>query len=259
MSDHQLFENFSLHGKLILVTGASSGLGRHFAQILSQAGAKVVLAARRVDLLSAIVADIEKSGGTAWPIKLDVTDSGSVKQCFDQMAQFGDIDVVVNNAGVTVTKSLLDQSEKDFDDVLDTNLKGCWLVASEVARRMKEANRPGNIINIASILGERVAGGVAPYAISKAAVIQATKSMALELARYNIRVNALMPGYVITELNQEFLKSEAGDKLRMRIPSRQFCSLEDLSGPMLLLASNASQGMSGSCITVDRAHLVSSL
>lgn len=259
MNDYKLFEKFSLQGKLVLVTGASSGLGRHFAQLLSQAGAQVALAARRVDLLSSIVTDIEKSGGTAWPIKLDVTDSVSVKQCFDQLAKFGGIDVVINNAGVTVTKSILDQSEKNFDDVLDTNLKGCWLVASEAARRMKEANRPGNIINIASILGERVAGGVAPYAISKAAVIQATKSMALELARYSIRVNALLPGYVVTELNHEFLTSEAGDKLRTRIPSRQFCSLEDLSGPILLLASNASQGMSGSCITVDRAHLVSSL
>lgn len=259
MSHLKLFRNFSLQGKLILVTGASSGLGRHFAKLVSQAGARVVVAARRVDKLSSLVSDIKGGGGTAWPLRLDVTDSASVKTCFDELAFLGDIDVVINNAGVTVTKSLLDQSEKDFDDVLDTNLKGCWLVATEAARRMKEAARPGNIINIASILGERVAGGVAPYAISKAAVIQATKSMALELARYNIRVNALMPGYVITELNQNFLTSEVGDKLRMRIPSRQFCRLEDLNGPLLLLASDAGQGMSGSCIAVDRTHLVSGL
>lgn len=259
MNNLEIFKNFSLEGKIVLVTGASSGLGRHFATLVAQAGAKVAVAARRVGQLTELVQEIEVNGGTAWPLMLDVTDSSSVTRCFDELALLGNIDIVINNAGVTVTKALLEQSEEDFDFVLNTNLKGSWLVATEAARRMKQLARPGSIINIASILGERVAGGVAPYAISKAAVVQATKAMALELARFNIRVNALMPGYVITDLNQEFLTSEIGEKLRMRIPSRQFCRLEDLNGPLLLLASDAGCGMSGSCVAVDRAHLVSGL
>ncbi len=140
-----------------------------------------------------------------------------------------------------------------------TNLKGAWLVATEAARRMVAANKGGAIVNVASILGERVAGGVAPYAISKAGVVQATKAMALELARHQIRVNALLPGYVITDLNRDFLQSEVGDKLRMRIPSRRFLELSDLDGPMLLLASDAGAAMTGTCLAVDAGHLVSSL
>ena len=143
--------------------------------------------------------------------------------------------------------------------MLDTNLKGCWLVATEAARRMVAAGKGGAIVNVASILGERVAGGVAPYAISKAGVVQATKAMALELARHRIRVNALLPGYVVTDLNRDFLTSEAGDKLRSRIPSRRFGELTDLDGPLLLLASDAGAAMSGATVAVDGAHLVSSL
>ena len=153
----------------------------------------------------------------------------------------------------------LEQTEADWDQVIDTNLKGVWLVATEAARRMVNAKTAGSIINMASILAERQINGVAPYAISKAGVVQATKTMALELARYQIRVNAILPGYVITDLNREFLQSEFGEKLRMRIPSRRFNELQDLDGPILLLASDAGKGMSGSTIAVDGAHLVSSL
>lgn len=249
-----------LDGKLALVTGASSGLGWHFAQLLATAGARVVAAARRRDKLEQLIAEIRSAGGMAEAVELDVADSASVSLAFERIvAEAGAPDVVVNNAGLSITRPLLQQTEADFDAVIDTNLKGNWLVATEAARRLVAAKLPGVIINIASILGQRVAGGVAPYAISKAGVVQATKAMALELARHDIRVNALLPGYVVTDLNRDFLSGEAGDKLRQRIPSRSFCRMEDLDGPLLLLASDAGAGMSGACIAVDRGHLVSGL
>lgn len=252
-------QKFRLDGQLALVTGASSGLGLHFAQVLAQAGARVALAARRVDKLQSLVEDIKRSGGDAVAVALDVSDATSVRACFDALDAYGVPGIVVNNAGTTVTKSVLQQTEDDYDQVLDTNLKGTWLVATEAARRMVAAGQGGSIVNVASILGERVAGGVAPYAMSKAGVIQATKALALELARHQIRVNALLPGYVVTDLNREFLASEAGEKLRARIPSRRFNELEDLDGPLLLLASSAGAGMSGASLAVDGAHRVSSL
>jgi NAD(P)-dependent dehydrogenase (short-subunit alcohol dehydrogenase family) len=251
-----VLDRFRLHGRLALVTGASSGLGLHFAQLLAAAGARVVLAARRTESLATGVQGIEAAGGDARAMSLDVTQSASVARCFDQI---GVPDIVVNNAGITITRALLQQSEDDWDQVMATNLKGCWLVATEAARRMVAADKQGAIVNDASILGQRVAGGVAPYAVSKASVIQATKAMALELAKHGIRVNALLPGYVVTDLNRDFLESEAGKKLRARIPSREFCQLTDLDGPMLLLASSAGTGMSGACVTVDKGHSVSSL
>jgi NAD(P)-dependent dehydrogenase (short-subunit alcohol dehydrogenase family) len=252
-------ERFRLDGRIALVTGASSGLGAHFATVLAGAGARVALAARRIDKLEPLAARIAAEGGEARVLALDVTDAASVRACLDQLASWGVPDVVVNNAGITVTRPLLQQTEEDFDAVLDTNLKGNWLVATEAARRMVAAGRGGSIVNIASILGERVAGGVAPYAISKAGVIQATKAMALELARHRIRVNALLPGYIVTDLNREFLESEAGEKLRARIPSRRFGELQDLDGPLLLLASDAGAAMTGAAVAVDSGHLVSSL
>ncbi|WP_087743565.1 MULTISPECIES: SDR family NAD(P)-dependent oxidoreductase [unclassified Acidovorax] len=252
-------DRFRLDGRVVLVTGASSGLGTHFARLLAQAGARVAVAARRADKLQSVVDSITQDGGQARAVSIDVSDAASVRACFDALASLGAPDVVVNNAGVTVTRPLLEQTEEDFDHVLDTNLKGCWLVATEAARRMVAAGRGGSIVNVASILGERVAGGVAPYAISKAGVVQATKAMALELARHRIRVNALLPGYVVTDLNREFLTSDAGDKLRNRIPSRRFGELNDLDGPLLLLASDAGAAMSGATVAVDGAHLVSSL
>lgn len=252
-------ERFSLHGKLALITGASSGLGAHFAGLLAQAGARVAVAARRVDKLDITVNSIQAAGGEARAFALDVSDNNSVCACFDELAHWGVPDIVVNNAGVTVTRPALEQSVGDFEHVLDTNLKGSWLVSTEAARRLVAAGKGGSIVNVASILGERVAGGVAPYAISKAAVIQATKALALELARHSIRVNALLPGYVVTDLNRDFLTSPAGDKLRARIPSRRFGEMHDLDGPMLLLASDAGAAMSGSTLVVDGAHLVSSL
>jgi NAD(P)-dependent dehydrogenase (short-subunit alcohol dehydrogenase family) len=255
-----VFERLRMDGQLVLVTGASSGLGRHFAELFASCGARVVLAGRRPAQLDNIVQRLRAAGGQAHGLTLDVTHAESVKAAFDALAtEHGVAEVIVNNAGVTVTRPLLEQTEQDWDQVMATNLKGAWLVATEAARRMVRAGGGGAIVNVASILGQRVAGGVAPYAISKAGVVQATKSMALELARHGIRVNALLPGYVVTDLNRDFLASEAGEKLRLRVPSRRFVELQDLDGPMLLLASRAGAAMSGACVAVDGGHLVGSL
>ena len=251
---------FGLEGRKALITGASSGLGRHFALTLAKAGATVIAAARGADKLADLVNELQALGARAHAVSIDVTSEASVRGAFDHIAEIARVaDVIVNNAGVTMTKPALQQSEQDWDAVIDTNLKGGWLVAQEAARRMVAAKVSGSIINVASILGERVAGGVAPYAISKAGLIQATKALALELARYDIRVNAILPGYIVTDINREFLESEAGERLRTRIPTRRFGQLTDLDGPLLLLASAAGAHMTGAVLAVDGGHLVSSL
>lgn len=251
-----LTRSLRLDGKRAIVTGASSGFGAHFAQLLASAGAEVVLAARRTDKLQSLADSLRAQSAQVSAVALDVSSKDSVQACFEQT---GPCDIVVNNAGVTVTRAMLDQTEDDWDNVIDTNLKGGWLVATEAARRLRDAKRGGSIVNIGSVLGERVAAGVAPYAISKAGVVQATKVMALELARYQIRVNALLPGYVVTDLNRDFLESEPGQKLRMRIPTREFVQMTDLNAPLLMLVSDAGAGLTGACIAVDRGHLVNTL
>lgn len=252
--------SFRLDGSVALVTGASSGLGRHFALTLAEAGATVVVAARRVERLAEVVAAIEAAGGRALAVALDVSDAASVRACFDSIeAGARTPDIIINNAGTAVTRPLLEQTEADWDGVIDTNLKGAWLVAQEGARRLVAAQRPAAIVNIASITGERVAGGVAPYCASKAGLIHLTRAMALELARHDIRVNALAPGYVETELNHDFLASPAGERLKARIPQRRFGRLEDLDGPLLLLASQAGRYLTGSVLAADGGHLVGSL
>lgn len=255
-----VFDQFRLQGRRALVTGASSGLGRHFALSLAQAGASVILAARSVDKLTQAVAEIGAAGGEAVALRMDVTDAGSVKSGFDQIEASGAMaDVIVNNAGQAVSRPLLEQTESDWDTVVDTNLKGAWLVAQEGSRRLVAAKKSGSIINIASITGERVAGGVAPYCASKAGLMHLTRAMALELARYRVRVNALAPGYVQTELNRDFLSSDAGERLKSRIPQRRFGLPEELDGPLLLLASDAGAYITGSIIFADGGHLVSGL
>jgi NAD(P)-dependent dehydrogenase (short-subunit alcohol dehydrogenase family) len=251
---------FEIEGMHILVTGGSSGLGRHFARFLANNGAHVTLAARRAETLAQNVAEINGSGGKAHSIVLDVTVADQLDDALKEAeTKFGAIHAVVNNAGVTATKPALDQDERAWDSVIDTNLKGVWLVAQAAAKRMIANNVRGSIVNVASILGLRVAGGVAPYAISKAGVIQMTKALALEWARYGIRVNALAPGYFATELNDDFFETDAGKALIKRVPQRRLGQLSELDGPLLLLISNAGSFMTGSVVTVDGGHLVSGL
>jgi NAD(P)-dependent dehydrogenase (short-subunit alcohol dehydrogenase family) len=251
---------FALQARHALVTGASSGLGRHFAGVLAAAGAKVTVAARRESALEQTVAVIRGTGAQAQSVRMDVTDASSVEQAFAEAeAQFGPVRILINNAGVTVARPALEMTENDWTSVIDTNLKGAWVVAQHAGRRMIHHAAQGNIVNIASITGLRVAGGIAPYAISKAGVLQMTKALALEWARHGIRVNALAPGYIETELNDAFFSSEAGKALIRRIPQRRLGEARELDGPLLLLASDAGSYMTGSVIAVDGGHLVSGL
>jgi NAD(P)-dependent dehydrogenase (short-subunit alcohol dehydrogenase family) len=243
---------FDLTGKAAIVTGASSGLGRHFARTLARAGAKVALAARRVDALGELARQIEAFDERAIPIALDVTDGESVRACVETAeTELGPISILVNNAGIARTAPALDVSEADWDQVIDTNLKGAWLMAQETARHMAGLGHGGAIINVASILGLGAAGQLAAYCASKAALINLTRALAIDLARDGIRVNALAPGYVETDINREYLASTAGEALKKRIPQRRFGKPEDLDGALLLLASEASRYMTGSVLVVD--------
>jgi NAD(P)-dependent dehydrogenase (short-subunit alcohol dehydrogenase family) len=242
----------TLEGKRVLITGASSGLGRHFAQVLSVAGAHVVLAARRMDALEELAAEI----GDATCVSLDVTDPASIREA---AGQAGAIDVLVNNAGVSSAQPVLDATVEDYDHIMNANLRGAFLVATEVARGMRDRGEGGAIVNIASILGLAQGGQLAVYAMSKAGVVQMTKQMALELARYGIRVNALAPGYFATDMNRDFLSSTLGDAMAKRIPQRRFGNFEDLDGPLMLLCSDASRYMTGVVIPVDGGHLLGGL
>ncbi|PUA20225.1 SDR family NAD(P)-dependent oxidoreductase [Glaciimonas sp. PCH181] len=259
-SHNPAFTIFDLTGRTALVTGASSGIGRHFALTLAAAGAEVVVTARRVDRLHALVAEIHASGGKAHAMALDVTQRTAIQTCLDAAIQTcGSLDIIVNNAGISDTKNVLKYNDDDWDAILDTNLKGAWMMTQEAAQRMLTFDRGGSIINVSSILARRVTGGVGPYSAAKAGLSHLTRSMALELARYAIRVNAIAPGYIVTELNEEFLGSAAGDQLKSRIPSRSFGEAASLDGALLLLASDAGRYMTGAEIVVDGGHLCSSL
>jgi len=225
-----------LTGRVALVTGASSGLGRHFAGVLAGAGATVVACARRTDKLAETVAEIEAEGGRALGMGMDVTDPASVEAAFAAAEdEIGPVTVLVNNAGVADGKPALDVTDEDWERIVGTNLTGAWRVAQEAAKRMAAAETGGVIVNIASVLGLRVGKGVLPYAVSKAGVVQMTKALALELAPQGIRVNALAPGFIETDLNREYLAGDAGQRQLKRVPFRRPGVLDDLTGPLLLL------------------------
>jgi NAD(P)-dependent dehydrogenase (short-subunit alcohol dehydrogenase family) len=244
-----------LAGRRVLVTGASSGLGDHFARVFATQGAHVVVAARRQDRVQALAAEIVAQGGAATAIALDVADAAQVDQALADL----DLDIVINNAGTTVSAAALDHDAAVIDQIIDTNLKGVFHVARAAAQSMKDRGRRGSIVNIASILSHRVAGHASAYAASKGGVLQLTRALALEWARYGIRVNALCPGYIETDLNRDFFASPAGEALIKRVPQRQLGQPEDLDGALLLLASDLGRFMTGADIAVDGGHLISSL
>ncbi len=245
----------SLAGRTALVTGASSGLGRHFATVLAQNGAKVAIAARRMEHLEALAGEIGKTGGHALPIALDVADPEAIQAAVEKTEQdLGPIGILINNSGIAPSESALDVDEKLWDQVMDVNLKGAWIMAQETARRMIEAGQGGSIINIASVLSLRVQKGTAPYAISKAGLLQMTKALALEWARFDIRVNAIAPGYFETDISRAFLQSDAGQRMAKSIPQRRFGEPEDLDGALMFLAGDGSKYVTGVLIPVDGGH-----
>jgi NAD(P)-dependent dehydrogenase (short-subunit alcohol dehydrogenase family) len=252
--------SFSLENKVAVVTGASSGLGAHFAKVLAEAGASVALLARRKRLAEEIAAELKSQGWGAAAFAADITDRDSLHRALhDIEAEFGVPDILVNNAGAHAGLLALDLSTADWNTVIETNLNGTWAITQQLAQLWVERKHPGVVVNIASILGLGVSPAVMSYAVSKAAVIQMTKALALEWARHGIRVNALAPGYFPTDLNKDFLAMPEGEAMVKRIPMRRLGRLEDLDGPLLLLASSASAYMTGSVITVDGGHLNASL
>lgn len=245
---------FSLQGRIALVTGASSGIGRVLAQGLAAHGAKVVAVARRADRLDDLVRTIEGAGGAALAAEADVTDADSIERAFDAAASaFGTVDVVVSNAGVTDARNFMKMTAASRDTVMDTNFRGVWNVGQAAARRMIAGGQGGSIINVASVLGLGVQPGLASYCSSKGAVIQLTRAMAIDLMQHNIRVNALAPGWFKTELNEGFFESEAGLDRIARMPARRLGKIEELIGPVVMLASDAGSFVNGSVIVVDGA------
>lgn len=241
---------FDLSGKLAVITGAGSGLGRHFSLVLAGAGAEVVLCARRVDKLEETARLISEQGGTAHVVAMDVTKASSVVSAFEEIAKMGSIAILVNNAGAVSGPMLLDLEEDVWDNVLDVNLKGAWLVAREAAKQMIDSG-DGSIINIASVISTSVQKGTGAYAAAKAGLLHLTRAMSLEWARYGIRVNAISPGYYRTDISADYLDSAKGQELLKRIPMRALGQFEDLTGVILLLSSDASRYMTGSALTVD--------
>ena len=254
-------QRFDLTGKTALVTGASGGLGAHFARVLAGAGARVVVTARRVERLQTLVAELQAQGHEALAVPMDVTDADSVNRGFEQAEQHWQlVDVVVNNAGIADPVMFLNMTEGNWRSMMDTNLDGAWRVAHRASLAMAKAQRGGCVINIASILGLRVGTALSHYAVAKAGIVQLTKAMALELARNDIRVNAIAPGYFRTEMNSDYFATDQGqDYIRSKVPMRRLGQLDELDGPLLLLASDAGSFITGTTINVDGGHLSNSL
>ncbi len=252
--------SIDLSGRVALVTGASSGLGEQFARALARSGAAVVLAARRLERLKSLRAEIEAAGGDAHVVGLDVTDTDSIKAAVAHAeTEMGTIDILVNNAGVGLTSKLLDVTPDDYDDVFATNTRGAFFVAQEVGKRMVARARGaapgtftgGRIVNIASVAGMRTLSQIGVYAMSKAAVIHMTRAMALEWGRYGINVNAICPGYIDTEINHHHWQTEQGRKLIDTLPRKRVGKPDDLDTSVLMLCANESRFINGAVISVD--------
>lgn len=252
--------DFSLDGKTAFVTGASSGLGARFARVLAGAGAQVVLASRRVELLKELRAEIESEGGKAHVVALDVTSVDSIRAAIAHAeTEAGPIDILLNNSGVSNTARLQDVTPEDYDFVMNTNTRGAFFVAQETAKRMiarAKGIAPGHtpharIVNVASVAGLRVLPQIGVYCMSKAAVVHMTRVMAVEWGRFGINVNALCPGYIETEINAVYWDTEAGQKLIQMLPRKRIGKPEDLDGLVLLLASEASAFVNGAVVTAD--------
>ena len=245
---------FSLENRIALITGASSGIGRGLAIGLAQAGARIVVAARRVERLRELVGDIEQTGGSAIAVAMDVTDKDSIGAAYTEaQARLGVVDIIVNNAGVAAPRGFLKTDEATLNGIMDTNFNGVWRVAQEGAKRLVDAGQPGSIINVASVLGLGVQPGQTAYCASKSAVIQLTRAMATDLMRYGIRVNAIAPGWFKTEINGEFFDSLAGKAYIERMPAKRLGRMEELVGPVILLASDAGSFINGAVLPVDVA------
>lgn len=243
---------FNLSGKVALVTGASSGLGARFAKVLADAGATVALAARRVERLKELRAEIDSEGGEAHVYQLDVTSTTSIRGVVAMVeSDLKHIDILVNNSGVSAQGRVLDVSEEDFDYVMSTNTRGAFFMAQEAARVMIARKTAGRIINIASVAGLRALSQLSVYSMSKAAVIHMTRAMSVEWGRYGINVNAICPGYIETEINAAYFATEAGQKLVSMLPRRRVGKPEDLDGLLLLMASDASSFINGAVVTAD--------
>lgn len=247
-------EQFSLAGKIALVTGASSGIGNTVARGLADAGAIVVAAARRQDKLQSLVDEINAGGGKAIAVAMDVTDKNSIAKAYDTAeAEVGVIDVIVNNAGVADAKNFLKIDDESLDFVMNTNFNGVWHVAQAGVKRMIAADKPGSVINISSVLGLAAKPGQSAYCASKGAVLQLTRALALDLMRHNIRVNAIAPGWFKTEINENYFESEPGKAYIQQMPARRLGNLQELVGPIVMLAGDSASFINGAVLPVDGA------
>lgn len=247
---------FNVKNKNILITGASSGLGQHIATLFAQQGANIIICARRETRLKQLEQQLQQQyQAKVHTFVLDINDRKAVSHMLNSLETAGvEIDVLINNAGVSDTKRFLDYTDSDWDTIVNTNLKAPWQCSQEVAHHMVKHKVAGSIINITSILSESVNLGVSPYCASKAGLRHLTEVMAVELARFGINVNAIAPGYMLTEINEDYLTSEAGQQLLKKIPTRRFVEFSDLDGTLLLLASQAGKGITGVEIKVDGGH-----
>ena len=256
MSNPQIAQNFDLSGKNIFITGATSGLGHHFAKIMSAAGGRVIVTGRRVERLESLCAEIEKDGGHAVPYALDVTDLEQIEKVVEAAEkECGGIDVLVNNSGMNLEGFALEVTESDYDAIMNTNVKGAFFMAQTVGKRMV-AREAGSLINIASVGALSVLPGLPLYCMSKASVAMMTRSLAREWARAKVNVNAVCPGYIETELNSDWFNSEGGHKQIKSWPRRRLMEIESLDGLMLFLASDAGKHTTGSVMKVDDGQYI---